>query len=95
MEAAGFHTAPLHNQVITLGEWGWILGSKRLPPDMLKTNLQELEFNKVETRWLNTDAMKLMTSFGKDVFEEGEVEVNSIHNPVLFKYYRRGAWDLY
>jgi hypothetical protein len=30
MVSAGFKTLPLHNQVMTLGEWGWIIGSKQV-----------------------------------------------------------------
>jgi spermidine synthase len=95
IEEAGFQTVPLHNQVITLGEWGWIIGAKELSAASLKRSLQNLEFSNIETRWLNHEAMTLMTSFGKDVFEKGDVEINTIHNPVLFKYYMKGAWDLY
>lgn len=95
MEAAGFNCIPLHNQVITLGEWGWIIGSKESGEKELKEQLQELTFNDIRTRWVNQEAMKLMTSFGKDIFEPGEVEINTIHHPVLFKYYMHGDWDLY
>ncbi len=95
IEAAGLNTVPLHNQVITLGEWGWLVGTRDMSADQLKSALQNLEFDETETRWINHDAMKMMTSFGKDVFEKGEVEVNTIHHPVLFKYYMKGAWDLY
>ena len=41
--------------------------------------------------------MTLVTSFGKKVFPDDDkvVEVNRIHNPVLYKYYLDGKWDLY
>ena len=29
MQSAGFNTIPLRNQVLTLGEWGWVMGYKR------------------------------------------------------------------
>ena len=95
MEAAGFNCVPLHNQVITLGEWGWIIGSKQFDQSKLKIKLQDLSFEDVPTRWVNQEAMTLMTSFGKNVFEPGEVKINTIHQPVLFKYYMNGDWDLY
>ena len=95
MEAAGLNCIPLHNQVITLGEWGWIIGSKEIDSLSLKQGLQQLSFDDIQTKWVNKDAMKLMTSFGKDTFDPGEVEINTIHHPVLFKYYKNGAWDLY
>ncbi len=97
MNAANFQTVPLHNQVVTLGEWGWSLGVKTEREIDLKKKLRQLNFNHLETRWINNEAMQLITSFGKDVFpgQEDSVKVNQIHDPVLYKYYLNGNWDLY
>lgn len=97
MKAAGFETAMLHNHVITLGEWGWVIGANNFPKGKLKDALNTLEFDNVDTRWINNEAMTLMTSFGKDIYftDGGEVEVNTIHNPALYHYYLKGNWDLY
>jgi spermidine synthase len=97
MEEAGFACVPMHNQVITMGEWGWILGSKSLEKEVLLSSLRQLQFDPVDTRWINTPAMTLMTSFGKNLFPEdtARIEVNTIHNPVLYKYYMKGNWDIY
>jgi len=94
---AGFNAIPLHNQVLTLGEWGWVLGAKSIPQDEIKPLLRSLHFEDVETRWLTNESMSLITSFGKGLIEldSAEVEVNTIHNPVLPTYYRNGNWDLY
>ncbi len=96
MEKAGFRTVPLHNQVLTLGEWGWVLGVKNANVKDLKQQLQQIKI-KVSTKWLNSDAMLLITSFGKDFYpwQKDTIEVNKIHNPVLYKYYLKGNWDLY
>lgn len=97
MKKAGFTTIPMHNQVITLGEWGWILGAKNISSKNLKAELQSLEFESIETKWINNEAMSLLTSFGKDFFKKDctEIKVNEIHNPVLYKYYLNGRWDIY
>lgn len=97
MQKAGFITAPLHNQVVTLGEWGWMLGAKHINKANLKEELTNLQFSSIETKWINKEAMSLITSFGKDYFEadSSEIEVNEIHNPVLYKYYLDGTWDVY
>lgn len=95
MEEAGFSCVPLHNQVITLGEWGWVLGSRDLDKNVLISRLRSLDFKNIKTRWIDHEAMNLMTSFGKDVFDTRKVEINTIHHPILFKYYMKGAWDLY
>ena len=97
MEKAGFASLPMHNQVVTLGEWGWILGSKSLTKQQFKDALVHLNFDDIPTKWINHDAMTLMTSFGKDFSKNANkpIEINTIHNPVLFKYYLNGEWDLY
>jgi len=97
MKKAGFTTQPLHNQVITMGEWGWSLGQKESPHKDLRQRLQQLNFSNVETEWINQEAMQLVTSFGKDtyIWNRDTVKVNRIHDPVLYKYYLKGNWDLY
>jgi spermidine synthase len=97
MESAGFNVVPMHNQVLTLGEWGWVLGQKISQDIDLKERMQALEFKDIQTDWLNNEAMMLMTSFGKDIFSPDHqlVEINKIHDPVLYHYYLKGNWDLY
>ncbi|NQZ75803.1 MAG: polyamine aminopropyltransferase [Ekhidna sp.] len=95
MASAGFHTLQLHNHVLTLGEWGWVIGSK-LDRD-LKEDLKEISIEDLETKWLTNEALTGLVSFGKQVFKSSEtvVDVNQIHSPVLYKYYLKGRWDLY
>lgn len=96
VEAAGFSTVPIHNQVLSLGEWGWIIGHKSLQQQELLQRLRKLNFNDLETTWLNTEGMKMMTYFGKAFFQKVDsIEVNRLHEPVLRDYYTNGAWDLY
>ena len=49
-----------------------------------------MNFQHIESRWITNEAMQLMTSFGRDFIEVDSAEVNSIHNPVLYKYYNTG-----
>ncbi|MGK7395198.1 MAG: polyamine aminopropyltransferase [Candidatus Cyclobacteriaceae bacterium M3_2C_046] len=97
MDAAGFQTVPYHNQILTLGEWGWVLGIKEPAGRNLKQRLQQLDFEGINTRWLNQEAMQMITSFGKDIyaFPVDSVKINKVHDPVLYKYYLDGNWDLY
>ena len=97
MEAAGFETQALHNQVLTLGEWGWVLGVKTEREIELKKRLQALTYDDLETQWINQEAMMLITSFGKDFFlNSGDsIRINTIHDPVLYRYYLDGNWDIY
>jgi spermidine synthase len=97
MAAAGFTTQKMHNQVITLGEWGWVMGVKSWPEEKdLKDALQQMEFT-IPTRWLNQDAMLMMCNFGKNIYEatNDSIAINQIQNPVLYRYYLKGNWDLY
>lgn len=95
MTKAGFTTLALHNQVPTLGEWGWIMGSKSPKPN-LRQELQAQKL-KVHTQWLTPEALTLISSFGKEVFPstDNNVKPNRIHDPVLYRYYLAGNWDLY
>lgn len=97
MKSAGFNVVPMHNQVLSLGEWGWAFGAKMDENVNLKRKLQALRFDAIETEWLNQDAMSLMTSFGKNVFpvETDSVKINKIHEPVLYRYYLNGNWEIY
>lgn len=97
LEKSGFSTVPIHNQVVTLGEWGWIIGAKNISKHNLKAELISLQFPSIETKWINNESMSLLTSFGKDFFraDTSEIKVNEIHNPVLYKYYLNGTWDIY
>ncbi|TAF64007.1 MAG: polyamine aminopropyltransferase [Cytophagales bacterium] len=98
MQEAGFKTVRMHNQIITMGEWGWVIGTKYLESDNLKKRLQQLNFSSLKTEWITTEAMMMMTSFGNiDFFikNRNEIEPNTIQNPVLYRYYLKGNWDLY
>ena len=96
IKEAGFSTIAMHNQVVTLGEWGWVLGAKNISTEDLRKHMQNLSFNDIETKWINKEAMMLITSFGKDFFKQGNlIEVNKIHHPVLCKYYLNGTWEMY
>ena len=95
MSQAGFSTMKVHNQLITLGEWGWILGSK---DEELSQEILENRFDEdISTEWMNKESIKLMTSFGKEIYPGIDTthRANKIHDPVLYQYYLEGNWDLY
>ncbi len=97
MQKAGFQTIPLHNHVYTFGEWAWVIGAKAIPSKQLKPILQSLDLDDIQLRWLNQEAMQLITSFGKDLLpvQSEQIEVNTLQNPVLHRYYRQGTWDIF
>ncbi len=93
IESVGFNILPLHNQVMTLGEWGWVIGSKTLSAAQLKERCSQLEFDDIETRWINNEAMRMMMSFGKPYMITDSIEINSLKNPVIHQYYSVGTWN--
>lgn len=100
IRAAGFSVLPFHNQIPTMGEWGWIIGVKNTDMDetRLKQVVLDIKYPDIETRFINRDAMISMTHFGKGVFDEDierSVKVNTELNPVLYKYYLSGSWGMY
>lgn len=98
MESAGFSVLPYHNHIATLGEWGWCLGMKKeaATSDNLKEETAGLDFNNIPTKFLNSSAMISMIHFGKGILDiKDSVEVNTVLDPVLVKYYKKGVWDVY
>jgi len=92
IQSAGFNTLPIHNQIITLGEWGWVIGSKSLNTNTIKNLLSQADFSSLNTRWLNNEAIQLITSFGKNYISINSMENNTQENPVVYKYFLEGNW---
>lgn len=93
--AASFYTLPLHNHVYSFGEWGWILASKTMTDSTMKSTLLNADYSNQQLKWMTNESVQLMTSFGRDLFTPDTVEVNTIHNPVLYRYYLNGTWARY
>lgn len=101
IKKANFTTLKLHNQIVTMGEWGWILGvNDSIDEQKLKYAAQKIRFDSLNTHWINNEAMQLMTAFGKNIYpntviSSDSIKVNTTHNPVLQRYYLKANWDLY
>lgn len=95
MKAGGFNTLPMHNQILTMGEWGWIIGSKNLTTKNIKEKIHSINFNKLNLKWLTNDAAKAITLFGKPMIDTSETLINTLFTPVLYNYYKKGNWRLY
>jgi spermidine synthase len=94
IQESGFNTLPIHNQVITLGEWGWIIGMKNKDPSEIRPLLLRADFSFIDTRWVDREAMGLITSFGKNYIAVDRIEKNTIGNPVVYQYFLEGNWEL-
>ena len=91
--AANFATLPLHNQVLSLGEWGWVIGAKSMDKALLLSAAKKLTFKHLDTRWINNEAMQLLVSFGKPYVTPDSIAINTIKNPVIHGYYKSGTWN--
>lgn len=92
--AAGFHNVTFHNQILTLGEWSWTIGSVNRTKDVLKEQLSGSSFAAYQTQWLNQEAMQMMLSFGKPTRTSLNSRVNTMKDPVLYQYYLNGNYTL-
>jgi len=100
MRTAGFTPLPYHNQIPTMGEWGWVLAMKSAKSSLseVKQIILSKDFDSLRTRFLNNDVMIAMVQFGKGLLDPVEMEkikVNTQVNPVLHRYYWRGTWSMY
>ena len=97
MNSAGLTCLPLHNQILTMGQWGWVIGVKNQDRKNLKERLKALKFENIETDWINQEAILHMLSFGKKIFlnNNDSITINTVGDPVLYKYYLKGNWDVY
>lgn len=93
--SAGFNVTPIHNHIYTFGEWGWVIGMKEPSSKAIKKQLQSINFKGIDVRWINQESMMMMTSFGRDLvdIDRDAIEINTIHNPVLYRYYAEGNWS--
>jgi spermidine synthase len=96
MQYAGFNTLPIHNHVYSFGEWSWIIGSLETPSADLKQRIRNIDLSELdELKWLNRDALEMMTAFGQDLVtvDTSKIEINSLHSPVAYHYYEKGDWS--
>lgn len=94
IEEAGFNVLPIHNQILTLGEWGWYICSKKLKAEELKLSLIDKKELPIETSWFNQQAANLISSFGKTYNDSLNVTINSLDNPLVYRYYLEGNFNL-
>ncbi len=94
IQEAGFNVLPIHNQILTLGEWGWYICSIDQQSSHMKDRLLVSKKLDIETRWFNHEAAVLISSFGKTNTDTLQTQVNSLDNPVVYQYYLKGTWDM-
>ena len=75
---AGYSILPYHNhnQIPTMGEWGWVIGIRKtdIKEKKIKTVTIKKIFTGIKTRYINKDAMISMAHFGKGVIDKEAME---------------------
>jgi len=94
LKEVGFEVLPIHNQILTLGEWGWYICSLEKDEETMRNQVIYNKTPGIETMWWNDEAAKLVTSFGKTYSDTFNVGVNTLDNPVVYQYYLKGNWDM-
>jgi len=98
MRAADFSAVAYHTHIPTLGQWGWVLGMKTPAQDheALKERIESQDFDKLDTRYLNSDAMVGMLRFGKGVMEKlDQIKPSDELDLSVYHYYKNGSWEFY
>lgn len=92
LKSSGFKTMPMHNQVLTLGEWGWVMAKKET---ITNKQVEAIELTNLNLKWLNKNAIPQLIAFGKPLADTTGIKVNTIFEPKLYTYYKQGNWNLY
>jgi len=93
MQSAGFSVVPYHTYVPTMSDWGWVLGVREKLDRGLKARVRALDFEGIETQYINGEVMRGMLSFGKGTFDDLEnIAVSTELEPTVDQYYRESEW---
>ena len=88
-EAAGLHPVPYHVYVPSFGDWGFVLGSTHaVRPERFRLP------DGLATRFLTPAAFASAQDFSPDIGRL-DVDVNTLDDPVLLRYYQQGwaRWE--
>jgi spermidine synthase len=85
--ASDFQTLPLRTYVPSFGEWGFVIGTPRRPPQVSVDETLEL-------RYLTPDVLQSTLIFDPDIAHV-ETGINTLDNAVLVQAYEKGwrQWD--
>lgn len=90
IQSAGMETILMHNQIPSLGEWGWVIGYRPEIREETLISLKNLNFGDIETVWLNKEALNILFSFGKMNVVDEAIQINTLKNPITYELYKEG-----
>ena len=83
LRGANFKTLPMQNQVLTLGQWGWILAKKQA---VQSKEVTKLKFTNINLKWLTEKTTSQLVAFGKPLADTTGIKINTIFPPKLYSY---------
>lgn len=86
IESAGFHILPLRAYIPTFGEWGFVIGTPKRPPQPAVPDVPDL-------RYITPDVLTAAQLFDPDT-DRVQTEVNTLDHPVLPRTYEQD-WQLW
>jgi len=88
LQKAGFNIIKYHYSIPSFADWGFFIAYK-YPQEIMEAKLENFKLSNVETYFLTTDLFKASLVFPKNwIKTDKKIEVNSIFNPVILRYYR-------
>ncbi|HUC21016.1 MAG TPA: hypothetical protein VMR98_06025, partial [Candidatus Polarisedimenticolaceae bacterium] len=85
---AGFPVIPYHENVPSFGDWGWTLAWNGTPSQEMQKRINGLDKFPVKTRYLiDASTWKRTLTFGKGWLDEKGIEVSTLLNPSVMRYY--------
>ena len=87
-EAAGLHPVPYHVYIPSFGDWGFFLGSTHA------VRPERFRLDGLATRFLTPAVFASAQDFSPDIGRL-DVDVNTLDDPVLLRYYQQGwaRWE--
>ena len=96
IHSAGYNSLPYHDNVPSFGDWGWVLSwNSGQPAHEVRQLIAGLEEFAVDTRYLHyltPDRLSAGISFGKGALDSEILDINTLMQPVLLKYYLSESW---
>jgi len=84
---------PIHLNIPSFGDWGWIIFSKKDFKDLNK-EIKKIHFN-IKTDYLTPDIFKKSFIFGKKELITKDKRINTLMNPILLQIYTKNSWLFY
>ena len=88
IKECGFASLPLHSQVLSIGEWGWVIAQKNVAQPEFEKRYSKLRLQPIKTRWLTQESLRMLRSFGKTSFEKDSIPANTLERPFVLEKYR-------